>query len=34
MGPNTIYIKKIYISKDILKVKFKKNPTYNIYEIW
>ena len=26
--------KKIYISNDILKVKLKKIPTYNPYEIW
>ena len=33
MGPNTILkIKKIYIKRH-LKSK-KKNPTYNIYEIW
>ena len=34
MGPNTILKIKKYISKDILKVKFKKIPTYNPYEIW
>ena len=35
ISPNTILkIKKIYISNDILKVKFKKIPTYNPYEIW
>ena len=34
MGPNTILKIKRYISKDILKVNFKKIPTYNPYEIW
>ena len=34
MGPNTILKIKKYISKDILKVNFKKIPTYNPYEIW
>ena len=34
MGSNTILKIKKYISKDILKVKFKKNPTYYPYEIW
>ena len=34
MGPNTVSKIKKYISNDILKVKFKKIPTYNQYEIW
>ena len=33
MGPNTILKIKKYISNDILKVKFKKFPTYNPNEI-
>ena len=34
MGPNTILKIKKYISKDVLKGKLQKIPTYNIYEIW
>ena len=34
ISPNTILKIKKYISNDILKVKFKKIPTYNHYEIW
>ena len=33
ISPNTILKIKKYISNDILKVKFKKIPTYNPYEI-
>ena len=34
MGPNTILNMLNILSYDVLKVKFKRFPTYNHYEIW